>query len=127
MTRHVYTCAHVQAVEPHFTRPFVSVSADKSTIYAVFLLFNGQVTTAVTALAVEIEPIHSDARRAERKLVSRDHQSVTEILAALQHPRLTDLQPIELTSSFPPFPTPLLLVCCLVFEQDSMLHLPSMI
>lgn len=39
--------------------------------------------------------------RAERKLVSRDHQSVTEILSTLGRPRLTDLQPIELTS--PPF------------------------
>lgn len=104
MTRSTYTyiCIHihvrvyVQPVEPHFTRPFVSVSADKSAIYAAFLLFNGQVPTAA-----EIEPIHSDDDdgRAERKLVSRDHQSVTEILAALQRPRLTDLQPIELTSS----------------------------
>lgn len=85
-------------VKPHFARPSVSVSAaDKSAIYAAFLLPNVQVVTA------EIGPIHPNGR-AERKLVSRDHQSVTEISAALQRPRLTDLQPIELTLSPPAHP-----------------------
>lgn len=82
--------AMYSTAEQHFIRLFVSVSADKSRIRAGFLFFsfNGQVARM---------PAKRSFGRAERKLVSRDHQSVTEILFALGHPRLTDLQSIELT------------------------------
>lgn len=101
--------AMYSTAEQHFIRLFVSVSADKSRIRAGFLFFsfNGQVA--------KMPAKRSFDGRAERKLVSRDHQSVTEILFALGHPRLTDLQSIELTPL--PFSPPF--VSCLRSVEDS--------